>query len=119
MEKVEFTSPEPLGTPSTDIRIIGLEILTEPPLIRVMLKDSEGRLSNVYYREEPAAAAIPEDPGPPIVPAVPEVTGNEVRDMIRFLNKADLSSKSLNKRIMERLLADGHIGAGTITGTPE
>ena len=33
------------------------------------------------------------------------------------LNKANLSTKSLHKRIMERLVTDGRI-AGTIGGTP-
>lgn len=34
------------------------------------------------------------------------------------LNKANLSTKSLHRRVLERLLADGHL-AGTISGTPD
>ncbi len=34
------------------------------------------------------------------------------------LNKANLSTKSLQKRILERLQTDGHL-AGTISGTPD
>src|SRR5687767_11917853 len=34
------------------------------------------------------------------------------------LNKANLSTKSLHKRVLERLVTDGHI-AGTIGGTPD
>ncbi len=43
---------------------------------------------------------------------------DNARAMMRALNKADLSTKSLQRRIMERLIADGHL-AGTISGTPD
>lgn len=35
------------------------------------------------------------------------------------LNKADLPAKSLHRRILERLAADGVIGNGTISGEPD
>ena len=34
------------------------------------------------------------------------------------LNKADLSTKSLHRRIMEKVVADGKL-SGTISGTPD
>lgn len=37
--------------------------------------------------------------------------------MVQALNTANLSVKSLNRRLMERMIADGKI-AGTISGTP-
>lgn len=39
--------------------------------------------------------------------------------LMRALNKADLSTRSLQQRILDRLQADGKLGAGAITGTPE
>jgi hypothetical protein len=39
--------------------------------------------------------------------------------MITTLNKANLSTKSLHRRVMEMLVADGYWPAGTINGTPE
>ena len=39
-------------------------------------------------------------------------------NMMRALNIADLSAKSLHRRILERLAADGKL-AGTISGTPD
>lgn len=40
------------------------------------------------------------------------------RDLMRALNKADLSGNSLHRRIFQKLIDDGHI-AGTITGVPD
>lgn len=36
--------------------------------------------------------------------------------LINALNTANLSTKSLRRRILERLQADGHLGAGTFSG---
>lgn len=44
--------------------------------------------------------------------------GEEAVTFMTALNKANLSTKSLHKRIMERLQADGKLGAGAISGTP-
>lgn len=38
--------------------------------------------------------------------------------LIQQLNKANLTTKSLERRVMERAIADGKL-AGTITGTPD
>ena len=38
--------------------------------------------------------------------------------LMRALNKADLSVKSLQRRILERLALDGHL-VGTVSGTPD
>ncbi len=44
--------------------------------------------------------------------------GQVATDLIRALNTANLSTKSLQKRILERLSADGLL-VGTVTGTPD
>jgi len=46
-------------------------------------------------------------------------TGTEAHSLIVALNKANLSSNSLEKRIMTQAQASGCLGAGTITGAPE
>jgi len=43
-------------------------------------------------------------------------TGSEALMMINALNTANLSTKSLRRRILERLQADGVVPVGTITG---
>jgi len=58
-----------------------------------------------------------------------DVTGNSVRrsflyegataaTLMASLNTANLSTKSLHRRVLERLVADGKL-AGTIDGTPD
>lgn len=46
-------------------------------------------------------------------------TGSVAETLLNALNKADLTVKSLERRVIERLLADGKIGTGTISGTPD
>lgn len=46
------------------------------------------------------------------------IEGTEAADLMNTLNKVNLSTKSLHKRILEKLRTDGII-AGTITGTPD
>ena len=44
--------------------------------------------------------------------------GAEATALMLTLNTANLSVKSLHKRTIEKLQADGKLPAGTITGTP-
>jgi hypothetical protein len=44
--------------------------------------------------------------------------GTEAQTLIVALNKADLSVKSLERRVLEHLIAEGKIPPATITGTP-
>ena len=44
-------------------------------------------------------------------------TNAEATTLMTFLNTANLSVKSLHKRILEKLVADGKL-TGTISGTP-
>ncbi len=44
--------------------------------------------------------------------------GIEATNLMVALNKADLSTKSLHRRIMEKVVADGKL-SGTISGTPD
>jgi len=45
--------------------------------------------------------------------------GDEACAKMKALNKANLSTKSLHRRVLEMLVADGRIDAGTITGTSD
>jgi len=44
--------------------------------------------------------------------------GNEATALMTVLNSANLSTKSLYKRVIEKLQADGHLPAGSVTGSP-
>lgn len=45
--------------------------------------------------------------------------GEEALTLMTQLNKLDLSVNSLHKRLLQRLVADGKLPAGTITGEPD
>ena len=45
-------------------------------------------------------------------------SGTDARDMMTFLNRANLTENSLHKRILNRLITDGVIN-GTISGSPD
>jgi hypothetical protein len=45
-------------------------------------------------------------------------TGQTALDYIKFINTANFTTKSLHKRILERLASDGVL-PGTVTGTPD
>lgn len=47
-----------------------------------------------------------------------QYTGKQASNMIKSLNTANLTTKSMHKRILEKLSADGVI-PGTVTGTPD
>ena len=44
--------------------------------------------------------------------------GQTAQDMIKFLNTANLTTKSMHKRVLERLSSDGLL-PGTVVGTPD
>jgi hypothetical protein len=45
--------------------------------------------------------------------------GTEAETLIITLNKSNLSTKSLEKRVVEKCQADGKLGAGSIAGAPD
>ena len=47
-----------------------------------------------------------------------QYAGDTARTMMRALNTANLSTKSLHRRVIERLIADGVL-SGAISGTPD
>ena len=48
-----------------------------------------------------------------------EYSGDTATALMTTLNSANLSVKSLQRRILEKLAADGKLPAGTVSGTPE
>ena len=46
-------------------------------------------------------------------------TGDTATTLMRALNKVNLSIKSLQRRLLERAVADGLLTAGAVSGTPD
>jgi len=45
--------------------------------------------------------------------------GQEALTLMRFLNTVDLSVVSLQKRVLQKLVIDGRLPPGTVTGEPD
>jgi hypothetical protein len=46
-------------------------------------------------------------------------TSTTIDDLLKQLNKVNLSTKSLERRITERLQTDGKLGSGVLSGAPD
>jgi hypothetical protein len=91
-EKIDLAAPDQSRPGTSEYRIAGLFLNVEDEYIEINLRGA-----NAELRVERYADAL---------------------DLIIALNKANLSTKSLQRRIMERLIADGRL-AGSISGTPD
>ena len=108
-------------------------ILDEPSVIPEVVTNSY-RVASMTFDTE-FMSTPPATPGEP--PAAPQAgmvdirlrdnnggakshryLGNEAMAMIRSLNTANLSTKSLQKRVLEKLSRDGII-TGTVAGEPD
>lgn len=92
MEQIDLTVP--ITAPSTSTyRVIRLILDWPNGEIDITLADENGKTATFGYRNAEATA------------------------LMLTLNTANLSVKSLHKRILEKLIADGKL-AGTVSGTP-
>jgi len=48
-----------------------------------------------------------------------EYTGTDAVSLMTTLNTANMSTSSLHKRTLQKLVTDGKLPAGTVSGTPE
>ena len=83
-----------LTTPVVDHEIIGLQMSWTLQQVVIVWKNSLGHAHSLLIQ------------GPPAV------------TMMRQINKADFTTKSLQRQLMEKLVTDGVL-VGTISGTPE
>jgi len=90
------TLTTPVTTPSLTtyaVRMINMDL--DVPAIVIRLRGSNGEVKTVAYN------------------------GVTATNLMVALNKANLSTTSLQKRCLERLIADGELPAGTISGSPD
>lgn len=97
MEQCDLTTPAPYPPPgpaTANWKVDELHFLWTARKIEIILRGENGERRNVSYQGDIAAA------------------------LMTALNVANLSVKSLHRRVIERLIADGHL-AGTISGSPD
>lgn len=97
MEELVLTTPKT----TTKYRVVAVTlnlememIIDDPGAVLIELKDNLDQPSTYSY------------------------TGQTAVDMIKWLNTANLTTKSMQKRILERLSTDGYL-PGTVSGTPD
>lgn len=95
METLSLTTPETVpAITTTDYRVIVLHLDLEGAQIAIHLRGTNGERREFRYE------------------------GAEATQLLVALNKANLSIKSLQRRILEKLIADGKL-AGNVTGAPD
>jgi hypothetical protein len=82
--------------------------------IALLVFDWEHSVIKVHLREWSGVTFVP---GGKIVTATYE--GAIARNLMVGLNKANLTTNTLHQRVLDRLLTDGKIPAGTCEGTPD
>ena len=101
MEQLDLTSPLAYAArveQSVEVstyRVVSIYFDWEAPLIVVRVRDERNVIVSATYENATATTLMTQ------------------------LNKLDLSTQSLHKRILNRLVADGKLPAGTVTGSPD
>ena len=94
-EQVDLTTPDQVQAGTSTYSVAQLTLDWEHGRIVIRLVGDNGERKEVVFGD-----------------------ADNARAMMRALNKTDLSTVSLHRRIMERLIADGHL-AGSISGAPD
>ncbi len=102
MQTLTLTTPIVFTAPPsvTGYSVVRFLIEKEPfPRVVILVKDNNGQRYEQTYSDEHG--------------------GTVAAQIISALNTANLTLKSLQHRILERLAADGVLGVGTVTGVPD
>lgn len=95
-QQLTLTTPITFPAPPSTLNyhIVRLVLEREPsPRVLIVVQDNNGvQISHLYE-------------------------GTDASTILSALNTANMSIKSLQQRALERLAADGVLGAGTVTGT--
>ena len=92
-EQINLTKPDQAVAGTTNYWIAALRLDWDSVRVEIQLNSAGGLRRSVSY------------------------SGDVAKTMMAGLNTANLSAKSLHKRIFERLVADGHL-AGSVSGLP-
>ena len=93
-ERLDLPTPEQAAPGTATWKPILLHMNWEQATIKIGFRGDNGEYTSIGYN------------------------GTEASNLMISLNKANLSTKSLHKRIMEKAVADGKL-SGTISGAPD
>jgi hypothetical protein len=105
MEEYTLTTPETIpAVTNTAYKVVFLQFEWTRGQIAIYLEGQNGERVITGYGGPPPATQAERD---------------AAIQMMRTLNTANLTTKSLQKRVLEKLSADGKIPGGTVTGAPD
>lgn len=93
-EQIDLTTPIVVSKTTDFFRVVKLGLDWRAAVIAIVLEGENGELQSYRYE------------------------GSEATTLMIALNKANLSATSLQRRILNRLIADGRI-SGTVSGSPD
>jgi hypothetical protein len=105
-EQIDLTTPDQAKPGTNFYRVSTLTLDYDGGRITIVLMGENGVQRAEVYNDGQDGQGN-EDPG-----------GTLATTLMRALNKANLSTKSLHRRIIEKLVADGRL-SGSISGDPE
>ena len=115
-EKVVLTAPVQAVVGSTDFRVQSLELYrSHPDGGSPSTVPNGGAAIRVVFREVDAGNAFVAQ-GKRLHC---NYNGDIAEQLLIALNKVNLSTTSLEKRVTQRCQTDGQLGAGTMSGTPQ
>jgi hypothetical protein len=92
----ELTLSDPVTRPSTDdYRVHRLDLNATDGTVSITVVGTVGEMKTFHY------------------------SGAQGRNYIKIVNTGNFSVTSLQRRVLERLVTDGFLPAGTVTGTPD
>jgi hypothetical protein len=104
-EDLVLATPEVIPQITTaTYRLVGLFLDWERTTIVIRLRGANGEVKSFTYGGSD--------------PSTPNTEKQKALTMMTALNKSDLSVKSLQRRVLERLVLDGLL-AGSVSGTPD
>ncbi len=105
MEDLVLTTPEIIPQITTETyRLVGLYLDWERTTIMIRLRGANGETKSFTYGGND--------------PSTPQAEKTKALALMTALNKANLTIKSLQRRVLEQLAADGLL-VGSVTGTPD
>lgn len=103
-ERLTLTTPES-GPTRTTWAIVRLTLDVQAPALKATCLSNTGEERHILY--------VKDDDNPAVE--------TQIRAALRFINNGTFQTqgKTLQRWLLERFAADGKLGAGSVTGTPD
>ena len=112
-ETLTLTTPRAPTRPTiTTYTIRAIYFGWDEGLIKITLRDNVGEIVTAVYEDSAADKAESSY-------TADSAADKAATTLLRALNTVNLSTTSLQKRVIQRLVTDGKLPAGAVTGAPD